>query len=159
VKNLLLSTVTPFLNERANIYMDQLSRSTASIRIKTQKAKKGGGFSEKLDFRVTYNNAGSLYGGKSGGEKRRADLAILFAFADLAATRALAPIELRLLDEIFENLDALGCEQVMELLHEYIVPRAKTVLIVTHNETFQSLFEQRITVVKENGVSRIVETR
>lgn len=159
VKNLLLSTVTPFLNERANIYMDLLSRSTASIRIKTQKAKKGGGFSEKLDFRVTYNNAGSLYAAKSGGEKRRADLSILFAFADLAATRALAPIELRLLDEPFENLDSLGCEQVIELLLEHVVPRSKTVFVMSHSEDLKALFEQRITVVKENGISRIIDTR
>ncbi len=157
VKNLLLSTVTPFLNERSNIYMDQLSRSTASIRIKTQKEKKGGGFSEKLDFQVTYNNAGSLYAAKSGGEKRRADLAILFALADLAATRAIAPIELRLLDEPFEFLDALGCEQIIELLTEHIVPRAKTVLVMSHNEDLKALFEQRITVVKSGGVSSIVD--
>lgn len=155
VKSLLLSTVTPFLNERANVYMDGLSRSTASIRIKTQKAKKGGGFSEKLDFQVNYQNAGGLYAAKSGGEQRRADLSILFALGDLAATRALAPVELRLLDEPFENLDALGCEQVVELLMEHVVPRAKTVLVMSHNEDLKALFEQRIVVVKERGISRI----
>jgi len=155
VKNLLLSTVTPFLNERANLYMDGLSRSTASILIKTQKAKRSGGFSEKLDFRVTYNNAGSIYAAKSGGEKRRADLAILFALGDLASARAHAPVDLRLLDEPFENLDSLGCEQVVELLMEHVVPRSKTVFVMSHNEDLKSLFEQRIVVVKENGISFI----
>lgn len=155
VKSLLLSTVTPFLNERANVYMDQLSRSTASIRIRSQTKKKGGGYREALDFAVNYNNAGSLYAAKSGGEQRRADLSILFALGDLAATRARAPIELRLLDEPFENLDSLGCEQVVELLLEHVVPRAKTVLVMSHNEDLKALFEQRITVVKERGVSRI----
>jgi DNA repair exonuclease SbcCD ATPase subunit len=157
VKSLLMSTVTPFLNERANAYMGDLSNDAASIQISTQKQIKSGEFRDKLSFSVTYPHAGDNYAARSGGEARRADLAILFALGDLAANRATAPVALRLLDEPFESLDALGCEQVINLLHKHVLPRAKTVLVMSHNETLKALFEKRITVIKEGGVSRIVD--
>jgi len=147
--------VTPFINERANCYMRELSNDTARIEIKTQKKIRSGEFRDKMDFKVTYPGGSELYAGKSGGEKRRADISILFALGDLAASRARAPVELRLLDEPFESLDALGCEQVVRLLRAHVLPRAKTILVMSHNEALKPLFEHRITVVKENGVSRI----
>lgn len=157
VKSLLMSTVTPYLNARANIYMAGLSNETAVIEISTQKQNKGGEFRDKFDFKVAYPNAGNIYQGRSGGETRRADISILFALGDLATTRAAAPIKLRLLDEPFEALDALGCEQVVSLLTKHVVPVSGTVLVMSHNESMKSLFERRILVIKENGISRIVD--
>lgn len=157
VKSLLMSTVTPMLNERANVYMTDLSNGKATITIKTQKKLKSGELRDKLDFQVEYPNGSASYIGKSGGERRRADLSILLALGDLAASRARAAIQLRLLDEPFESLDALGCEQVVALLQKHLVPRAKTVLVMTHNDSLKALFENCVRVVKENGVSRIEE--
>jgi len=157
VKSLLMSTVTPYLNTRANVYMAGLSNDTAVIEISTQKQNKGGEFRDKFDFKVAYPNAGNLYQGRSGGETRRADISILFALGDLATTRAAAPVRLRLLDEPFEALDALGCEQVVALLTKHVVPESGTVLVMSHSEDMKTLFERRILVIKENGISRIVD--
>ena len=157
VKSLLMSTVTPFLNERANLYMGELSNDQAHIQIRTQKQLKSGEFRDQLSFGVSYPLTGSNYAGKSGGEQRRADLAILFALGDLATNRSSAPVGLRLLDEVFESLDALGCEQVVTLLNRYVVPKCGTCLVMSHNDSIKALFEKRIKVVKERGISRIEE--
>ena len=68
VKSLLMSTVTPMLNERANVYMTELSHGKAVITIKTQKKLKSGELRDKLDFQVEYPNGSTLYAGKSGGD-------------------------------------------------------------------------------------------
>jgi len=159
VKNLLLARVTPFLNIRANVYMKELSRSNAWVEIKTQTKLKSGAVREKMSFAVHYPGGSEKYKGKSGGERKRADIAILFALGDLAASRSVAPVHLRLLDEPFDSLDGPGCEAVIGLLHKHIVPRAGTVLVISHSEVLKPLFETRWKVIKERGVSRIEEIR
>lgn len=155
VKQLLFSTVTPFLNERANLYMRELSNSTAQIKIKTQKLLKSGETRDDLNFEVSLPGTGASYEAKSGGERRRADIAIQFALADLAAARSRTPVQFLILDEIFDNLDVQGAEQVVDLLIQHVVPVRKTVLVITHNDALKTLFEQRIKVIKKNGVSRL----
>ncbi len=156
MKSLLLSTVTPYLNERANVYIKELSGGQASIEISTQKQLKSGEWRDQLSFEVQYPNTSAAYDTKSGGEKRRADIAIQFAMADLAATQSQTPVRLELLDEPFDNLDAQGAEQVVDLLIKHIVPTRGTVLVLSHSDALKSLFEQRITVVKQGGISRLV---
>jgi len=157
VKSLLLSTVTPYLNERANLYMRELTNGKAAIQIGTQTRLKSGELRDRLSFKVVYPHGSDSYVSKSGGERRRADLAILFALGDLAASRSQVPVGLSILDEPFENLDAEGCEQVVRLLRKHVLPRARTILVMSHAEDLKSLFEQRIRVMKEGGVSSIKE--
>ena len=45
--------------------------------------------------------------------------------------------------------------RVVRLFQEKIVPKVGTVLVMTHSEQLASLFEQKVTVVKKNGVSTI----
>ena len=157
LKSLLLSTVTPYLNERANVYIKELSGGQASIDISTQTQLKSGEWRDQLSFEVQYPNTSQSYASKSGGEKRRADIAIQFAMADLAATQTQTPVKLELLDEPFDNLDAQGAEQVVDLLIKHIVPTRGTVLVLSHNDALKALFETRITVVKQGGISRLVQ--
>lgn len=158
VKSLLLSTVTPFLNEQANKYLSELSNNTAKIQITTQKQLNSGEYRDKLDFKVSFAGSPDNYTSKSGGERRRTDIAIMFALGDLASTRARTPVKLRLLDEPFENLDGPGAEQVVQLLKKYILPKVGTILVITHNPRLAQLFETKITVTKLNGISYIRET-
>jgi DNA repair exonuclease SbcCD ATPase subunit len=156
VKSLLLSTVTPYINERANLYFSELTGGTGRIEIATQTRLKSGEYRDKLAFKVMLPGGPESYKGKSGGERRRADIAILFALGDLAANRSMVPVGCRFVDEVADSLDALGCEQVVALLHKYVLARSSTVLVISHNEALKTLFENRITVVKENGISRIM---
>lgn len=155
VKSLLLDTVTPFLTQRANEYLEIMTDGTAKVSFDTQKTLKSGEARDKFGVSVGYTCGADSYRGISGGERRRADIAVLFALGDLAASRSIAPIDLRLLDEPFEALDSVGAELVVRLLQEKILPQSKTVLVMSHDDSLKSLFNNRITVVKENGISRI----
>lgn len=157
LKSLLLDTVTPLLNEKVKEYIETLSNGVAQIQFSTQSKLASGEIREKFNVEVQYLNGAPEYKGCSGGETARIDIACLFALGDLAASRAKAPVRLRLLDEPFENLDRTGQEQIIHLLKSKIVPSSRTVLVVSHDQTLQALFDQRITVVKENGVSTLEE--
>ena len=157
VRSLLLDHVTPFLNERAAVYLDTLSSGRAKMEFHTTRTLKGGDTRDDFHVQVRYQNGAGRYDKLSGGECQRPNLASMFALGDLARARSRSPIALRLLDEPFDNLDALGAEQVVDVLQQHIVPQVGTVLVMTHDDNLKSLIPNRITVVKEDGVSRVVE--
>lgn len=153
VKSLVLDSVTDTLNTNANMYMKYL-RENAEIEFSTQTTLASGEKRDKFSVQVKCGST-CKYKGTSGGEGTRADISIMFGLGDLASNRALASVDLRLLDEPFESLDALGKEQVVNLLNAEIVPKTKTVLVMTHDESLKQYFNKRILVIKENGISRI----
>lgn len=156
VKSLLFDTITPYLSYQANDYLNQLSNGTAGMRFNTQVALQSGATRDKFNVEVLYNCGANSYDNLSGGERRRVDIACLLALGDLGASRSLAPINLRLLDEPFDNLDSVGAESVLGVLQREILPKAGTVLVVTHDDNLKSLIADRITVRKQNGISVVV---
>ncbi|AXQ67779.1 exonuclease [Bacillus phage Kioshi] len=153
VKSHVLDLITPVLNEQGNTYLAQLAGSNMELKFSTRTPKKDGGFSEKFDVQLINRAGGDKYKSNSGGERKRADLAISLAIQDLV----LGSTNLIVYDEVFDALDEVGVENVIELLKE----RAKiigTVFVITHNQHFSNLFEKRITVVKDkNGISTLKE--
>lgn len=155
LKSLLFDHAVPAIQQNANLYLEVLSSGTASLDIATTSTLASGETRDRLSVSATYNAGGGSYAKASGGERRRIDLALLFALGDLGSARAFAPIQLRLLDEPFDDLDQIGSEQVVHLLNTFIVPQAGTVLVMSHNDNLKSLISKRLVVVKERGVSRI----
>lgn len=155
VKSLLLDTVTPFLNERVGKYVELLTGGAATVEFCTQTMTASGDLREKFGVDVRYRHGYKAYRGCSGGEKHKVGVAALFALGDLAASRSRASVRLRLLDEPFDNLDSVGKERVFELMRDLILPEVGTLLVMSHDERLSQMFESRILVVKENGVSRL----
>lgn len=155
VRSLLLDECTPLLNDRASEYLNYLTDDGATVEFSTISTLASGEQKDKFSVEVSYVNGAAEYRGTSGGERRRVDIASIFALGDLAASRASSNVDLRLLDEVFESLDSRGCEKVIGLLKEKILPRSRTVLVMSHNEDLKAFFDQRITVIKQGGISRI----
>ena len=59
-----------------------------------------------------------------------------------------------LYDEVFDGLDAIGCENVIKLLKDRL-NIVSTIFVITHNENLKSLFDNTIKVIKEDGISRL----
>ena len=57
-------------------------------------------------------------------------------------------------DEPFENMDEMGAQSVMNLLHSQS-EKFETILVVTHNEFFKNQFDKELQMVKENGISTL----
>lgn len=156
VRGILLDQATPLLNERAQNYANYLS-DDLKIQFSTQTKIGSGELREKFNIEASSRFGSPEFAGLSGGEAKRVDIPCLLALGDLSASRAIAPIELRLIDELFDDLDSIGCEKVVRLLQKEIVPRARTILVTTHRDDLSQFFDSKITVVKEGGISRIIE--
>jgi DNA repair exonuclease SbcCD ATPase subunit len=154
MKSKILASVTPFLNKQVSKYIRGLTAGDFTITFNTQTLLKSGESREKFSVDVVNKNGADTYEGSSGGEKARSDLAINFTLSDLVASRSKKSYPQRFFDEPFESIDEAGIEIVMEML----VAMSKTcgtIFVVTHQQTFKSMFNKVLTMVKKNGISTL----
>ena len=90
----------------------------------------------------------------SGGERARINIALRLGIAQLLAHRRGAEIEVLALDEV-EALDASGVAMLAMLLSE-LQTEIPVILFISHVEQLSEAFDTAVTVVKEDGVSRLV---
>lgn len=150
----ILDTVTPFLNDRTAAYLGALSDGNIEAVWQTLTKKANGELAEKFSINVTHSGGAGGFQALSGGEKRKVRTACALALQDLVATRASKPFEIWIGDEIDAALDVSGLERLMNVLEEKARTRG-TVLVISHSDLKDWVREQ-ITVVKENGVSKVV---
>ena len=154
IRSVVLDFITPFLNEKANEYLQVLSGSDISVEFQTQVENAKGELKDKFDVIVTNSNGGTSYKSNSAGEQKRIDLAISFAIQDLIMSKDDISTNIALYDECFDGLDTVGCENVIKLLKDRLNV-VGTIFVITHSESLKPLFENVITMVKEDGVSRL----
>ena len=112
-----------------------------------------------LGILVTDYRKGTMpYESKSGGEKTRCALAIIFGLAIIKATRVGMQLGLLFVDEP-NGLDAEGMEtyvQVLHAIHERF-PEMR-ILAISHNEEIKAGFAQQIFVDETNDGSKVRKT-
>ena len=117
--------------------------------------------SDKINFLLSGNNISITYQGKeieslSGGERQKVDLLIQFSIRDMLCRHIGFSTNILVLDEIFDNLDSLGCEGVIELISKHLSD-VSSVFIVTHRGDLAIPQDTVITVEKdESGISRLI---
>ena len=72
----------------------------------------------------------------------------------MVMTRFGDDINLLAYDELFESLDAVGSENVIELLRQKLKD-VSTIIVISHNEDLKPLFDKTIMVTKEQGISTL----
>ena len=114
----------------------------------------------ELDFVLDGNNIDVKYCGKymeslSGGEKQKIDLIIQFAIRDMLCQFLDFRSNIIALDEIFDALDSVSCDKVVDLISRKLSD-IDSVFIITHHKELGIPADNTITVVKDsNGVSSI----
>lgn len=157
IKSHVLDLVTPHLNEAVNRYLAKLTGSTILVEFSTQSLKSDGTLTDKFDVKVINNGEEATYASLSSGEKRRVDIAISLTLQDLVMAKSELSVNVLFYDELFEALDGIGSENVVELLKERL-DSVDSIFVITHNESLAPLFNDKITVVKDkNGISTITE--
>lgn len=148
IKSHVLDFVTPELNTRIGNYLNFLTGGTITVVFSTQTQKANGEMSDKFDIQVNNNGKQTTYESLSSGEKRRVDIAISLTLQDILISKSNMSTNVLVYDELFESLDAVGAESVVELLRQRL-ESSSTILVVTHNENLKPLFAETITAVKE----------
>lgn len=158
IKSHVLELITPFLNEQVNKYLAKLTGSSIEVVFATQTESAKGNVSEKFSMTVNNLQGGLKYNSNSAGERRRVDLAVSLALQDLVMKRSDLQVNALFYDEVFDGLDSVGCENVVELLQERLGD-VTSIFVITHNENLKPLFNNTITMIKEDGISRLEEGR
>ena len=73
---------------------------------------------------------------RSGGERKRTDLVMLFAMFDLIRLHSRYQPQFMFLDEVFDSLDINGLKSVQHILQS-LSENLKKLFIITHSETIK----------------------
>lgn len=113
-----------------------------------------------ISFILNGNNIDIFYCDKqyealSGGEKQKVDLMVQFALRDMLCKFLNFSSNILVLDEIFDNLDSIGCQKVLDLISTKLID-VSSIYIVTHHSDISIPSDSELIVVKDDdGISRI----
>lgn len=138
----LLSSVIDFIDKRAKQYSLDIFGT------------------DKMKFELDNNQIELSYDGKfyenlSGGEKQKVDLITQFSIRDMLCTFMNFSCNCLVLDEIFDNLDSIGCQKVIDVISNKLSD-ISSIFIITHHTDISIPYDNEIIVVKNRqGVSTI----
>ncbi len=116
---------------------------------------------DKIEFVLDGNNISITYCEKdyenlSGGEKQRIDLIIQFAIRDMLCQFMNFSSNLIMLDEVFDGLDSIACQNVINMLAKKLNDIESVFIITHHADTLEIPYDKQLFVIKDNkGISRI----
>lgn len=138
----LLSNVIQFINDKAKEYSKEVFDT------------------DKISFVQDANNISISYDDKeyeclSGGEKQKMDLIVQLAIRDMLCKFLNFSSNIIVLDELFDNLDSIGCQKVLDLISKNLND-VESIFIVTHHSDISIPCDKEIRVIKgKDKVSRI----
>jgi DNA repair exonuclease SbcCD ATPase subunit len=148
LKSWCVQTIIEYLNDRVKYYVDRFFDGAVSVTFDTE-------LSETIE---SYDNS-RTYGQFSGGEKRRLNVAILFALNELVKTSLNSSrLNLMMLDEVLGNyLDDRGVSTILDILQEKRDEEKVGIYVIEHKESFKEFpyFNQVNITKKIDGYSYI----
>lgn len=116
---------------------------------------------DELEFKLDGNNIDIVYCNKmfeslSGGEKQKVDLIIQFAIRDMMSQYLDFSSNILILDEITDNLDAVGCNNVLNLISTKLNDIESIFIISHHADELAIPSDSEMVIIKDkNGISRV----
>ena len=139
----LLESVIDYINTRVKYY------STRGLFNSSEAEFKNDG------NQIWIGYAGKQYESLSGGEKQKLDITVQLALRDMLMKVLGFSCNILVLDEIFDNLDEVGCENLINVITSELSD-IDSVFIITHHADIAVPYDDKIRVVKNNeGVSNI----
>jgi DNA repair exonuclease SbcCD ATPase subunit len=124
------------LESVANGWLARLAGEGLRLVLKPYTETKKGTVQDALALQVEGAGGGKGYLASSGGERRRIDLALLLALADVASAAYSRPPGTLFADEVFDALDADGTARAVDVLEE--LSQDRCVVVLSHSDTLIS---------------------
>lgn len=125
----IMGKVLQGIEDVANVWLGSISKGL-SLEIKPYKEKKTGGVTDAIALNVVHPEGTRSYKSCSAGERRRVDISVLMALAEVAS--ATYGVEGTLwLDEVFDSLDSDGVAAVCQTLPR--IAEQRPVVVITHS--------------------------
>ena len=140
----LLSNVITYIDARAKIYAQDVFET------------------QDISFKLEGNNILISYQGKdyenlSGGERQKVDLIVQFSIRDMLSEYMNFSSSILVLDEVFDSLDSIGCEKVINMISRRFIDINSIYIISHHAEELNIPVDNYLTVVKDvSGISHII---
>lgn len=116
----------------ANSWLSRIAGPGLTLALKPYSEKKSGGVSDAISLEVSGAGGGFGYKAASGGERRRLDVALLLALAEVAqAAHQRASGSTLFFDECMDSLDRDGIVAVSSALRE--LAETRCVVVITHD--------------------------
>lgn len=108
---------------------------------------------ESVEFILDGNNILIKYDGRdyenlSGGERQKVDLIVQFAIRDMLSSYRGFSSSLLVLDEIFDNLDSLGCSKVIDFISKRLSDVVSIYIISHHSDELNIPVDNILHVIK-----------
>jgi DNA repair protein SbcC/Rad50 len=142
------------LESLSQTYLSKYS-SELNVKMATERETQSGTIKDEFTIMVIDDKGREMsYEMYSGGEKQKVRLAISRALAQFISDDCNVDFNFIAFDEPNDALDDAGKEANFDTFEE-LAGLGKTVLVTDHDANFKDRFETNITVIKENGESRI----
>lgn len=137
----LLQNIIAYIEERAKTYSQYVfNHSEISF--------------ERNGNNIDIKYLDKYYENLSGGEKQKIDLIIQFSIRDMIGTFLNFSSNILVLDEIFDNLDDIGCANILKLITCCLNDVTSIYMISHHSDELSIPSDYEITIIKnEDGVS------
>lgn len=142
------------LERVANGWLARIAGPGLTLRLKPYTDKKTGGTMDAISLEVEGAGGGHGYKASSGGERRRIDVSLLLALAEVArAAHNEAPGTL-FFDECFDTLDGEGIDGVSSTLS--LLAQDRCVVVITHNPALAPALSPAVRWEVDDGQVRAV---
>lgn len=140
----MIDGVIEFINDRLKVYSSKLF-SDNSIAF----------YLDGNSISIEVN--GKSYEGLSGGERQKVDIAIQFSLRDMIMKLSGFNCNILVMDEVFDNLDQAGCEQLLDVI-QTSYNDIESVYIITHHTDIPIPYDSKLIVDKDvNNLSSVRE--
>jgi DNA repair exonuclease SbcCD ATPase subunit len=146
VKKILIKDLVDLLNNLIHIYLEQMGTEYTCI------------FDYNFDVKFVTSTGICEYNNFSAGERKRINIATLFAFNDILNSGGSVDSNIFIIDEILdENIDTYAIQSLVDILDKQAKIKEQTIYLISHREAFnEDLFDNVVELEKYNGMTKIV---
>jgi len=139
VRASVLQTALSGIELVANAWLSKIAKQSNPLNLKLlpYTERKTGGVSDAISLEITGAGAGKGYKASSGGERRRIDVALLLALAEVSRASYGQGSSTLFADEVFDSLDAEGSTAVCSAISD--LAQDRPVIIISHSRELAKL--------------------
>ena len=139
IQSLLIKNRVSLLNDKLVYYFNEFNINSQML------------FNELLQFDSDVGD----YTTFSGGERKRIDLALMFALYDMMSINNNIKSNVLILDEIDKEFDRDGVDDYVHLIMDDLANRIESILVISHKSEISPLFPNHLRVIKRGGFSYV----
>jgi hypothetical protein len=151
------ASVQERISELLHQYTYLLSRGKYSLALSLVEQDKSGEYKDKFSLTPVFPQGTMDIDFTSGGQSRRMNLAVMFAYRQIFQELCGVRCSLLILDEVFDNLDGVGKDDISRLLSD-LSKSIPVIIAISHDEKIKEVFHRRLLCLNLGGFDATLVT-